>query len=83
MCRQFKVIELIRENMDVLDNESKVAINSQKKKFFGIFFSCCNVYGRIYNHSEKQYEGRCPRCLRTLTIKIGRGGVGDRFFIAS
>jgi len=69
--------------MDVLDNESQVAINSQKKKFLGIFFSCCNVYDRIYNHSEKQYEGRCPRCLRTLTIKIGRGGVGDRFFIAS
>jgi len=35
MCRQFKAIELIRENMDVLDNESQVAINSQKKKFLG------------------------------------------------
>ena len=70
--------------MDILGNVSPVAVSSRKrKKFLGIFFACCNVYGRIYNHSEKQYEGRCPRCLRTLTIKIGRGGVGDRFFIAS
>jgi len=70
--------------METLDNESPEAVNSRKrKKFLGIFFACCNVYGRIYNHSGKQYEGKCPRCLRNLTIKIGSGGVGDRFFIAS
>ncbi|MGR3175087.1 MAG: hypothetical protein ACUZ8N_10865 [Candidatus Scalindua sp.] len=69
--------------MDILDNEPPVAVNSRKKKFLGIYFSCCNVYGRIYNYSGKQYEGKCPRCLRHLTIKIGSGGVGDRFFIAS
>jgi hypothetical protein len=69
--------------MDVLDSGFPVTVSSQKKKFLGIFFSCCNVYGRIYNHSEKQYEGRCPICLRNLTIKISSGGVGDRFFIAS
>lgn len=70
--------------MDILDNESIVAVNSRKKKkFLGIFFACCNVYGRIYNHSGKQYEGKCPKCLRGVTIKIGTGGVGDRFFIAS
>ena len=70
--------------MDILDNESPVAVNSRNKKnFLGIYFACCNVYGRIYNHSGKEYEGRCPRCLRGLTIKIGSGGVSDRFFVAS
>jgi len=43
--------------MDILDNESLVAVNSRKKKnFLGIYFACCNVYGRIYNHSGKEYE---------------------------
>jgi len=70
--------------MDILDSESPVAVKYRKnKKFLGIYFACCNVYGRIYNHSGKQYEGKCPRCLRGLTIKIGSGGVGDRFFVAS
>lgn len=70
--------------MDILDNESPVAVNPRKKNnFLGIYFACCNVYGRIYNHSGEEYEGRCPRCLRGLTIKIGSGGVSDRFFVAT
>lgn len=70
--------------MDIVASKSPAAVNSRKKKkFLGIYFACCNVYGRIYNHSGKQYEGKCPRCLRNLTIKIGSGGVGDRFFVAS
>ena len=70
--------------MDILGNVSPVAVSSRKrKKFLGIFFACCNVYGRIYNHSGKQYEGECPRCLRGLTIKVGSGGVNDRVFVAS
>ncbi len=55
----------------------------KKKKFLGIVFACCNVYTRIYvNASGKHYEGRCPSCLRHLSIRIGKGGVKDRFFIA-
>ncbi len=70
--------------MDILDNGLPVDVNPRKKKkFLGIFFTCCNVYGRIYNHSGKQYNGKCPRCLRGLTIKVGAGGVSDRFFVAS
>ncbi|GAX60063.1 pyruvate-formate lyase-activating enzyme [Candidatus Scalindua japonica] len=69
--------------MDILDNELQVGVGQRKKSFLGIFFACCNVYGRIYNHSGKQYEGKCPRCLRGLTIKVGSGGVNDRFFVAS
>lgn len=67
--------------MNTIKSES---VNSQqKKKFLGVYFACCNVYGRIYNHSGMHYEGRCPKCLRTLTIRIGKDGVGDRFFVAS
>ena len=68
--------------MNILDNKSPLAVNS-RKKYLGIHFACCKVYGRIYNHSGKHYEGKCPRCLRSLKIRIGSGGVSNRFFVAS
>ncbi len=69
--------------MSTLDDKSLVSVNMQKKKYLGIYFACCNVYGRIYNHSGTHYEGKCPKCIRGLKIRIGSGGVNDRFFIAS
>ena len=51
--------------------------------FLGIMFECCNVYGRIYKNKEgTHYQGKCPRCLRELKIKIGEGGTTNRFFRA-
>ncbi len=70
--------------MDIVEDGSTVAVDRQKKrKFLGIYFTCCNIYGRIYNYSGKQYEGKCPRCLGRLTVRVGRGGVSNRFFVAS
>ncbi len=70
--------------MDKVADGSTVEVNRQKeRKFLGIFFACCNIYGRIYNYSGKQYEGKCPRCLGRLTVRVGRGGVSNRFFVAS
>ena len=51
--------------------------------FLGIMFECCNVYGRIYKNKEgTYYQGKCPRCLREIKIKIGEGGPTTRFFKA-
>lgn len=53
------------------------------KKFLGIMFKCCGVYGRIYENNDKTaYVGRCPRCMRTVKVKIGEGGTNTRFFEA-
>lgn len=71
-------------NMDTLADGSTVEVNrQQKRKFLGIYFKCCNIYGRIYNYTGKQYEGKCPRCLGRLTVRVGKGGVSNRFFTAS
>ena len=58
-------------------------MSEEKKKFLGIYFECCNVYGRIYKNKEgTHYTGRCPKCLRSLSVPIGDGGVSTRFFRA-
>ena len=56
---------------------------SEVKKFLGVLFECCNVYLRIYINKERNaYEGRCPKCMRLLKVKIGPGGSDSRFFKA-
>ena len=57
--------------------------NKKKMNFLGIMFECCNVYGRIYKNKEgTHYTGRCPKCLRPLSVAIGEGGTNSRFFRA-
>ncbi|NNE44795.1 MAG: hypothetical protein HKN12_11360 [Gemmatimonadetes bacterium] len=52
--------------------------------FLGIQFDCCDVYARIYRNEDRTYyEGRCPRCLRAVRVRIGKGGSNERFFRAS
>lgn len=53
----------------------------EPKKFLGILFECCGVYGRIYQNKDgTAYEGRCPKCIRAIRVPIGKNGTGQRFF---
>ncbi|TVM00239.1 MAG: hypothetical protein CV087_14830 [Candidatus Brocadia sp. WS118] len=53
------------------------------KRYIGVKFDCCNIYTRVYtNKEETAYEGRCPKCMRTICIKIHKDGVNCRFFSA-
>ena len=52
-----------------------------RRRFLSIWFRCCHTYGRLYrNRDETAYEGRCPRCLRTVRFKIAPHGTGARAF---
>jgi hypothetical protein len=54
------------------------------RPFLGINFQCCQTYGRIYrNQTATKYEGQCPKCRAKISVPIGDGGSGARFFNAS
>lgn len=57
--------------------------NNPNSNYLGIMFNCCNIYARIYkNKDATAYVGRCPKCMRSIRVKIGEGGTNTRFFNA-
>lgn len=64
------------------NNEIKKT-EGKKSNYLGIMFNCCGVYGRIYkNKDQTAYVGHCPKCMRSIRVNIGEGGVSRRFFDA-
>ena len=64
------------------ENEENKA--PKKRQFLGIWFECCHVYGRIYkNNDGTAYYGRCPKCLRSVRVRVGGEGTSRRFFRGS
>lgn len=62
------------------DNENQESTR-EKRAFLGITFDCCHVYARIYKNKEgTAYVGRCPKCMRSVRVAIGKEGTGQRFF---
>lgn len=64
----------------MLENKA-TTIPRMFKRHVGVKFDCCHVYTRVYTNKEgTAYEGRCPKCLRTIRVKIHKDGVNCKFF---
>lgn len=56
---------------------------ARNRPFLSVHFACCQIYQRIYRSRDGSvYEGRCPKCLRRVHVRIGPDGSSNRFFTA-
>ncbi len=66
-----------------LDARADDANDTAARPFIGIYFECCGVYTRIYRRpDQREYRGRCPRCLRPVELRVGPEGTSARMFVA-
>ena len=53
------------------------------RPWIAVRWRCCSTYSRIYRHRDATaYEGRCPRCGKSVRARVGEGGTDQRFFEA-
>jgi hypothetical protein len=68
------------------DEDTAVARDSAAsggRPWLGILFDCCGVYSRVYRDANgRGYAGRCPSCLKKISLRVGPGGTDARFFVA-
>ncbi len=67
--------------LDCFDTPDQPAAES--RPYIGILFECCGIYARLYRRPDRMvYQGRCPKCLRSVRVRVGRDGVNSRLFRA-
>lgn len=70
-------------DISTLPEEQSPPPASTNRPFLSVLFECCGVYQRIYRDpSAPAYQGRCPRCGRSVTFAVGEGGTPARMFRA-
>ncbi len=59
-------------------------VSLRGRPWLAVQWKCCSAYSRIYrNKAGTMYEGRCPKCGKPVSAKVGPGGTSKRFFEAT
>lgn len=46
-----------------------------------VFYRCANAYQKVFRSVQgDRYDGRCPKCGRSVRFVVGAGGVSQRTF---
>jgi hypothetical protein len=71
------------ERLDLTSDPQDAESATAPRNYVGIHFTCCGVYARVYvNREGTAYAGHCPRCAKSVRLRIGPGGTDSRFFRA-
>jgi len=63
---------------------SRGGANGAPRPYLSVHFKCCNAYSRsIATSTATRYEGRCPRCAKTVTFGVGKNGTDQRTFVVT
>lgn len=72
------------EGLSGADRTEQGGSSLRDRPWIGIHFDCCSVYARVYRNPEgTAYRGACPRCRRSITLRVGCEGTDARFFQAT
>jgi len=71
------------DGMRTQQRERRMRRDNEERPWIGVRWMCCNVYTRVTRDPEvKMYLGRCPKCLKSLKIRVAPGGSDCRMFVA-
>jgi hypothetical protein len=84
MMMEYRKLDISSVPNSTHDSNQDPSCEKKTRPFLGIRFDCCRTYGRIYRcDTAMSYQGRCPKCLKPIKVKVGSGGTSNRFFNAS
>jgi len=74
-----------RPKLDITDVPARAPASSapqSQRPYLSVMFNCCKIYQRVYQNPDGEtYQGRCPKCLRTIRFVVGPGGTNERSFV--
>ena len=83
MSRPDYILDLASRRDDQQDHQRDGKSGFRGRPWLAIHWRCCSVYSRVYrNAAGTAYAGRCPRCGKAVSVKVGEGGTDSRFFEA-
>ncbi|HPF41473.1 MAG TPA: hypothetical protein PK093_22790 [Phycisphaerae bacterium] len=57
---------------------------SSHRVWVGVYYECCAAYARVYRRPDDlRYQGRCPECGASVSIRVGPNGIAARMLIAT